>query len=339
MKIIIIKAIIWILNYLYAGFEGICNGFIFFKNKLFKKSIPEEKKLKKYKILPLLRHKLNDPPYPYPIHDWRDEKLYLKNHSTKEWAWEFLRRNEKYQYDYDRYKLKGHFPELHIIDNERITLEFQKKMSVVYYELDSSYEEIEFIKNLNIYYYDRLVEKKDGTTISLREAIYEKYGLSHSSYNNDLNPRLDLSGNVFFETKTEFIDYIHHDSNLKNQKSLAPINPEHFVMRFNAKEDIPRQISVAKMSLKLLREKHGKSHKGNLVSDKIYIKYIRVLDAISAGMNPKNDFEELVKVIDPDLWKVWTADETGTHPTRYVKDWLIEANKLSNSKYLTLLKK
>ena len=336
MKIIIIKVIIWMLNNLFSAFEGMRNALIFLQNKLLEKSIPEEKTLKKYKILPFLHHRSKD--YPYPIHDWRDEKIYLKNRSTNEWAWEFIRRNKKYQYDYDRYKLKGHFPEFNRINPKHITLEFQKKITDRFNECGSSSGEIEFINNQIFDYYARLVEQKAGSTISLYEAIHEKYGLSFIGHHSDLDPRLEISEIGFFSAKTEFIDYINYDSVLRNQNSLAPIN-EHFVMRFNAKEDIPSQISVVKKALKLLREKHGKSHKGNLVEDKIYIKYIRILDAISAGMDPKNDYEELVKVLDPELWKAWTSYETETHPTRYVKDWLIKANELSNSKYLTLLKK
>ncbi|WP_299876450.1 DUF6499 domain-containing protein [uncultured Cocleimonas sp.] len=338
MKIIIIKAVILIVNCLFTIGERLRHVFTFFLNNFFEKPILEEKKFKKYKILPFLHHRTKDY-YPYPIHDWKDETFYLKSRSTKEWAWEFLRRNKNYQYDYDRCKLKGHFPEFNRINPKHITLEFQKKITERFNESGSSSGEIEFINNQIFDYYARSIEQKDDTTVSLYEAIHEKYGLSFIGHHSDLDPRFEISEIGFFSAKTEFIDQKYYDSVLSKQKSLAPISPEHFVMRFNAKEDISSQISIAKKSLDMLREKHGKNHEGKLTAEKNYIKYIRVLDAISAGMNLDDDYKEIMKVVDPETWDVWIANQTSTYPKNYVDGWITSAKELSNTKYLTLLNK
>lgn len=274
--------------------------------------------------------------YPYPIHDWKNESLYPKVQelSRKQWAWEFLRRNKDYQFDYDRLTNNQDFPEIEeIISDVPFSLEKQKSLEdeIKLYHLSIEYADSLFkSENLNSLVY-RKVRLEDGNEITLRQALLRKYKLFSFGNTRFHNPREKLPANNFFDLQRKGLDTLHFNPQPKGKRfALAPESPEQIVFRLNARHSITDQKKHVENCLYELKNRLDLPNIRNKSSDQSLIKYIRALDSQASKATETFNIKDIVK-------KIGNTGETTNSPNKTYDEWLTPATNLSNNEYLSLL--
>ncbi len=245
--------------------------------------------------------------FPQPIHNWRNEDIYEKKRTNKEWGWEFLRRNRNYQFDITRYQLKAKFEEYELIEIDA-GKEFDKR----------------FVK---------LPEEKDGyitikPSAPLDKVIAEKYGFRLSGLCG-FKTELPEDSDFFFIPKASMISNWGYSKNRDAQLALYPRNEEDYVVRFDLGGSIEKQIRLIKNTLKVRAEMANIKEFRIPKNKNIYISYLRLLDAIAE--NPKITDLDLAGVLCPHK----LDDEENAKQN--IKNWKRASKRLVNRDYLKII--
>jgi len=272
--------------------------------------------------------------YPYPINDWRDKEAYKIKRTPKEWAWEFLRRNKYYQYDYDRYIYHQEFPEYEIIIKDELSLERQKKDidSMRLFGIDTDDNINDFVVSSNERALSFRLVKNDEYENPLKDVILEKYKLFNG--HSFLNPKEALPQNNFFDADRDGVVTLYFNPSPNGERrSIAPIKPEHIVFRLNARVSPTKQLAHITQCLKNTK-KHLKIPKlPSKPSDTAMTHYIRALDANASSDVDILPIKEIVNEIHD------KGDSTQSPSKYFYKDWLPPALELSEKNYFYLFDK
>lgn len=273
--------------------------------------------------------------YPYPIQDWRNESEYpyKEKLSPSEWAWEFLRRNKCYQYDYDRYKNLQDFPEYNIVIKQDITLNQQKRLirELKYFGVSTEGIDKHFKYQNQIGLAYRHVKLINDNEIPLSSALLKKYKID-TCYTL-LNPLEDLKKVNFFHPCNDGIATLHYNPSPEGERfSIAPELPEQMVFRLSATHSIKKQIKHIEKTLRELKERLDLPKIANKPGDSYLINYIRLLDAMASKATDKYTIKEIVN-------KIEDQGDSSNSPNKTFNTWLDKALPLTKKDYLSLLEK
>lgn len=296
----------------------------------------------KFPVLPSLDRSPDD--YPYPIHDWRDESLYISERTAKDWAWEFFRRNSKYQYDHYLFANKGHFPNFEITYPDKRTLEGQKTFTEEMHSFGQAHNELIYISNLNHKdLQQREVKSKDGVIVPIKDAIWEKYGIFPQSNTLLHDPKLDLPEHNFFHADHSiFIAEYLENKPLHKQFSVRCRSKEDIIFRLNADKPIEKQLAFVKKRLLEKRSRLGippPNKSPRKVSDDIYTANIRMLDALASyGLLTTSKITNEISIEIVNEIKPLHPKEKSSHLTR-LNEWIDRTYPIVEHGYLYLLDK
>lgn len=271
--------------------------------------------------------------YPYPINNWRDKESYKEKRTSKEWAWEFLRRNEHYQYDYDRYIHNQDFSEYRIVIEDEMTLERQKSLieEMKYHGIDTDDNIDAHSKSFSVNALSTRSVKEDGYKYPLKIAILKKYRLFPCRLHN---PKEALPENNFFDADRDGIETLYYNPNPKGDRfKIAPVKPEHIVFRLNARVSLNRQLAHITKCLENTKKHLDIPKIKNKPSDSALTNYIRTLDVVASGDIGIVPLNEIVNAIHNKGESTQRADQY------FYDDWLPKGLELSDTGYFYLFDK
>lgn len=217
--------------------------------------------------------------------NWRDKGQYPapKTTTPTEWAWEFLRRNQEYQKDYNGWKAHGEEYIAHLCPH-------------ITYHVDDGRKKL------------ILSQKKTITgelvisTITTLGFLLEKY---HFSELPDLpNPALQAKKQwvIFKGGEITYRRYVSYPEDFPEiNLGLTPARPEEIALLLHLDRPIGKQLDKVKKLLKEKRESAEKEKKIKVMKknnkDESYANYLRVLDAKSNGATSS----EIAKILAPKI--------------------------------------
>lgn len=213
--------------------------------------------------------------YPYPIKDWKNVEEY-KN--IKSFAWEFLRRSANYQKDFDS-----------TFSKEGVVLEFGRDIVLSYtYKLSVPFE---------------LVAPSSANNLKL---LPGSIGSSCHVYRAVPDPKIDVLDPAIEINGGQIISYVTHsmleqdpfDANVRMKYIMQPDTEGDVVIKLNTCDPEKLKIQLKALSKMLLKSNSARS--SSREQRKKYIRYLRVLDAVAAGVEITGICAELDPSVDND---------------------------------------
>ena len=267
--------------------------------------------------------------YPYPIKNWRNESAYSEHDDLNIWAWEFLRRNPEYQEDIDRCEkgVRG-FEDIYIFDHPLRNPE-KERYENIFCRLIG---DIEDLPDNNPYLLSQFGIYSNWKSII--GILSSKYGIYTVQSKDDPVskfllplPRVDTVIPEFFKDDHISVEWFGFEmckgrSATKNKYEMS--------IKFDLKKPLDKQIEHARDLLDGQRLTLGiKNIKKPRVRLNMYVKYIRVLDAIADGVSHKDIARELV----PHISNVNSDDRQGI---KTILNWIEAGKKLVRGGYLDI---
>ena len=241
--------------------------------------------------------------------NWKSSDHYMFNakNSNLEWAWEFLRRNENYKYDFHRYANNLPFEE---------------------YQID-------IVKDIN--FDNRVVVFKKGYSDRLYKVIAKKYRVFMGSVL--LDPNLPLSETDYFGGEYGVLCWQSYVETPNDAAIHAPLHPKsecEFNVQFRLDRPFKYQIEQCERLLSNARKQFSiKERRAQIRESTIgsYINYLRVYDAKNVGACG----EEIAATVFESIYNNDAHDDPIGTAIRKVSDSYKQAKRMIGRDYLKLI--